>query len=364
MESTTPPPGQQPVLAQAVLHPQPMVAPPAPRRSAVGRVLVVLLVLAFFGSLFVNFVLLLMTGFSSYQSDGRVVEKHFSHERYATEHIAIIDVDGVILDGEAKFKKLIDHARHEIEQNRLKGIVLRVDSPGGSVSGSDYIFHHLTKLRKETDVPIVVSMGGIAASGGYYVAMAVGDTPETIFAEPSTFTGSIGVIIPHYNFEGFMKEHGIAADSIASHRLKTMGSITREMTDEEKAIFTSLVNDGFEQFKDVIKEGRPHFKQDPGALNKLATGQIFSSKQALDAKLIDKIGFVEDAIDRVIELAKLDKDRISVVRYKPETSLLDALTGAQAKQQAALDMSALLDMTAPRAYYLWTALPPLARSGR
>ena len=102
----------------------------------------------------------------------------------------------------------------------------------------------------------------------------------------------------------------------------------------------------------------------PAALDKLATGQVFSSKQALDSGLIDKIGFIEDAVDRVIALANLNKDRVSVVRYKPETTLLDALTGAQAKQQTAFDLSALLDMTATRAYYLWTALPPLARSGK
>jgi protease-4 len=363
MDFATPSSGERPVMAQAVLHPQPMVGQAAPRRSALGRVLLALLLMAFFGSLLLNLILMLVAGFSSYESDGRVVEKHYSHERSAPHHIAIIEVEGVILDGEAKFKRLIDHARHEAERGKLKGLVLRVDSPGGSVSGSDYIFHHLTKLRAETQIPIVVSMGGLAASGGYYVSMAVGNTPDTIFAEPSTFTGSIGVIIPHYNFKGLFEKIGVEADSVASHPLKTMGSVSRPMTDDERAIFESLIADGFTQFKDAIKQGRPKFKQDPDALEKLATGQIYSSQQAHDAGLVDKIGFIEDAIDRAIELAALDKERTSVVRYKPETTFIDALTGAQAKQQTSLDLAALLDMTAPRTYYLWTSLPLLARSG-
>ena len=109
----------------------------------------------------------------------------------------------------------------------LKALVVRINSPGGSISGSDYIYHHLRELNEKTQIPIVVSMGALAASGGYYASMAVGGTRDTIFAEPTTWTGSIGVIIPHYNIAGLMKEVGVVEDSIASHRLKEMGSLTR-----------------------------------------------------------------------------------------------------------------------------------------
>ncbi len=135
----------------------------------------------------------------------------------------------------------------------LKAIVVRVNSPGGTITGSDYMLHHLRKLAEDTHIPIVVSMGGLAASGGYYVSMCVGDTPETIFAEPTTWTGSIGVIIPHYNVADLMKKWGIQEDAVASHHLKTMGSIARKMTEEERKIFQQLVDEGFTQFKDVIK---------------------------------------------------------------------------------------------------------------
>ena len=147
-------------------------------------------------------------------------------------------------------------------------------------------------------------MGGLAASGGYYASMAVGDTEDTIFAEPTTWTGSIGVVIPHYNVTGLMKEIGVADDSIASNPLKEMGSFTRPMTEAERNIFQNLVNEGFTRFKDVVKSGRPKFKQDPAALDKLATGQVFTAVQAEKNGLIDKIGFIDDAVDRAIELAQ------------------------------------------------------------
>ena len=221
------------------------------------------------------------------------------------------------------------------------------------------MLHYLRKLVDETHIPVVVSMGGLAASGGYYVSMCVGDAPETIFAEPTTWTGSIGVVIPHYNVAELMEKWGIQEDPVASHRLKTMGSITRKMTDEERKIFQELVDAGFTEFKDAIKGGRRKFQKDPAALDKLATGQIFTASQALENGLIDKIGFIEDAIERAIALAGLDKENVKVVKYKAEPRLSDILLG-QSRVQPSLDLAALLDATTPRGYYLCTSLPVLA----
>ena len=106
--------------------------------------------------------------------------------------------------GEESFaKKQIDQVR---DDNHVKAVVLRVDSPGGTVTGSDYIYHHLKKLAEERQIPMVVSMGSVAASGGYYVAMAAGEKENTIYAEPTTWTGSIGVIIPHYDLTGLLEK--------------------------------------------------------------------------------------------------------------------------------------------------------------
>jgi len=362
METTPHPemPIGQPVMATVV---QPASNPTPPRnRSLLSRILSAFFFLIFIGSLLLNVLFLSLVGlvgFGAMDTEGRVQEKFFSHQYYATDKVAILDIEGVILSGEGFFKHQIDHALKDAKDGQLKALVIRINSPGGTISGSDYMYHHLRELAKETNIPIVVSMGPIAASGGYYASMAVGDTPDAIFAEPTTWTGSIGVVIPHYNLAGLMKELGVAEDSIASNPLKEMGSFTRPMTEEERKIFQNLVNDGFTRFKNIVKSGRPKFKQDPDALDKLATGQVFTADQALENGLIDKIGFIEDAVDRAIALAHLDKNNVKVVRYKPEPSLMNLLLGAQSARQPNFNLAALLDAATPKAYYLCTWLPPL-----
>jgi protease-4 len=314
--------------------------------------------LALGGSLLLNLVFLFG---ESLDSENSVREKYYSHTRLATPKVAILSIEGTILDTDGFVKQQIDKVK---EDKNVKAVVLRIDSPGGTVTASDYLYHHLQKLTQDSKMPIVVSMGGLAASGGYYVAMAVGSAPDTIFAEPSTWTGSIGVILPHYNASGLMKEWGVEEDSVASHRLKGMGSFARAMTSEEREIFQTLIDDGFQQFKEIVKSGRPKFKKDPAALDKVATGQVFTAQQAQRLGLVDRIGFLEDAVDRAIELAKLNKDEVCVVKYKPQPSLSNLLLGAQSRGRGlslgnAMEMAALLDWTAPRAYYLCTLMPSL-----
>ena len=303
-------------------------------------------------SLFANMALI-GGGVLSADADRRVKEKYVSHQRRSENKIAILSIEGTILDGSGFVKRQIDRA---MKDESVKAIVLRVNSPGGTITGSDYILHHLRQLAKEREIPIVVSMGGMAASGGYYVSMAVGDSPDTIFAEPTTWTGSIGVVIPHYNLAKLLTDWGIEQDSIASHRLKTMGSLAKPMTEEERKIFQTLVDDSFTRFKDIIKEGRPKFKEDPKALDKLATGQIVNAQQAKRDGLIDQIGFVEAAVERAIELARLSPDDVSVVKYEREMSLVGLLMGGNSGA-GKIDLSMLLDAATPRAYYLCTWLP-------
>ncbi|MGD0783881.1 MAG: S49 family peptidase [Candidatus Aminicenantales bacterium] len=140
-----------------------------------------------------------------------------------------------------------------------------------------------------------------------------------------------------------------------------MGTITRPMKKEEREIFQELVDESFAGFKKIIQEGRPKFKKDPAALDKLATGQIFTASQAEHDGLVDKIGFLEDAVDRAIRLADLDPDHVRVVEYKPEFSFWEVLIGSQA-QGRGTDLAALLETAAkssPQAYYLFSWLPPL-----
>jgi protease-4 len=327
-------------------------------------------VLGLLGSLALNLLLFVAVGVlgaGSLDDGGRVQEKFVSGNRSGADKVAIISIEGTILGGEGFFKQEIDHARKDIEDGNLKAIVLRVNSPGGTITGSDYMLHHLcelVKVKEGTQIPIVVSMGALAASGGYYVSMCVGDTPESIFAEPTTWTGSIGVLIPHYNVAELMEKWGIQDDTVASNPLKTMGSLARKLTPKEREIFQALVSDGFTQFKDVVKQGRPRFQRDPAALDKLATGQIFTAKQALSNGLVDQIGFVEDAIERAVRLAHLDKANVKVVKYKAEVRLSDLLFGQSRVQQPTVDLAAILEATTPRAYYLCTWLPGLVSSAK
>jgi protease-4 len=266
----------------------------------------------------------------------------------------------VIMEGDGFVKQQIDRIR---EDDDVKAIVVRVDSPGGTVTGSDYIYHHLKKLREEKKVPVVVSMGSIAASGGYYVSMAVGDQKDAIYAEPTTTTGSIGVIIPHYDLSGLLARFDVKDDSIASHERKQMLSMTRPIPPEHREIIEKHLDYMFVRFKSIIKEGRPVFAKDGEALDKLATGEVFTAEQALENGLIDKIGFVEEVIDRAHELAGLDKSNTRVIRYERPAELFDFYGVAQARA-GGIGLPQLLDLAAPRGWYLATSLPAIASSRR
>ena len=356
--STLPPPDH------AGGSPQP--SPPAPQiivqqqASALGRygklvlILLVFAVMTIFG---------LSSSYQSYFSPpGVPQEKYHSLSKTAQEKIAIVKVSGAIMEGDGFVKQQLDRIR---EDNQVVAVVLRINSPGGTVTGSDYLYHHVRELCEDRELPLVVSMGSICASGGYYIAMAVGDQEDVIFAEPTTWTGSIGVVIPHYDFSGLLEDWDIKDDSIASHKFKLMGSPTRNLSDteraEERKLFQELVDLSFAGFKDIVRSGRPKLRADDAALDEVATGQIFTAKQARDKGLIDKIGFIEAAIERAAELADRDLEAVRCVKYKRPTPTLATLLDVQSGSPDLLgaDLRSFLDMTAPRAYYLCTWLPSL-----
>lgn len=309
-----------------------------------------------------GFCLLLLIGqlaaFSDYfDTTGGISEKFHSGAKFAQDKVAIISISGVMLEGEGFVKKQIDRIR---DDNKIKALVVRVDSPGGTVTAADYMYHHLKKLREEKNLPIVVSMGSIAASGGYYVSMAVGDQEKAIFAEPTTTTGSIGVIIPHYDLSGLLERFDVKDDSIASHPRKQMLSMTRPIPEDHREILKGYINESFERFKEIIRTGRPAFREHPENLDQLATGEIFTARQAQEKGLVDSIGFIEDAIDRACEIANVKKDSVRVVEYKRPLSLFDLSGMATARQQ--INFQQLLEMSTPRAFYLASSFPPLISS--
>ncbi|MCE9607341.1 MAG: signal peptide peptidase SppA [Planctomycetia bacterium] len=300
-------------------------------------------------ALFVLAVIFALTSPDSFSQDpdNKLEERYHSLAKDGVNKVAVIEIDGVIEDGEA-VKKQVDKV---LADPKVKAVVLRVDSPGGTVTGSDFMYHHLRKLSIDRNMPFVVSMGGLAASGGYYVSMACGTKENVIFAEPTTWTGSIGVLIPHYNIAGLMEKWEVEDDTIKSAPLKGIGSITRKMTPEEKAVFEELVKESFDRFKGIVKSGRPKLTDDQ--LKKATTGQVFTTKQALELGLVDKQGFVEDAIARAMELASLDAATTKAVKYHRPKSLADTLVGASAAAQKS-EVQALLDLATPKAYYLFS----------
>lgn len=294
-----------------------------------------------------------------FDTTGGLTERFHSGSKYSRDKVAILDISGVIMDGHGFAKSQIDRIRADDD---VKAVVVRVNSPGGTITGSDYLYHHLTKLRQERGIPMVVSMGSMAASGGYYVAMAVGDQEKSLYAEPTTTTGSIGVIIPHYDVSGLMARFDVKDDSIVSHPRKQMLSMTRPLAEDHRAILERYINEAFGRFKEIVKSGRPQFREDGAALEELATGEMFTAMQAQENGLVDEIGFIEDAIARAIELAGLRKEKTRVIQFQRPVTLLDlsGLTLGQQRRQS--ELATLLELSAPRGYYLATSLPPLIAS--
>ncbi|MGE4004207.1 MAG: signal peptide peptidase SppA [Planctomycetaceae bacterium] len=272
------------------------------------------------------------------------VETYVSGDATAEEKLALLEVEGTIMPPFTE--RWIKAVQTIAEDDAVKGVVLRIDSPGGLVADSHQIYHALSELRRETEIPIYVSMARIAASGGYYIAMGAG--PEgRIFAEPTTWTGSIGVIMPRYNAAELAAKVGVEADPLVTGKFKDTLSPLRDMTEEERKLWQEILNDSFVQFKDVILEGRTNLDQ--AKLDELATGQVFTARQAKDNGLLDEIGFQEDVVAALAE--KLGLEDPMVVRYEHPLSLFEMLTGATAAKATPAPWEQLLSPQVPHALY-------------
>lgn len=225
--------------------------------------------------------------------------------------VGLIRLEGPIMDS----KDTVDEIKEYVKDTSIKAIVLRIDSPGGAVAPSQEIHEEVKKavLKKK----VVVSMGSLAASGGYYVA-----APSTrIIANPGTLTGSIGVIMEIPNIEGLMSKIGIKTEIIKSGKHKDMGSIFRTMKKEEKEMLTSVMQNVHEQFIRAVSEGR---KLDIDEVRKIADGRVLTGEQAMNYGLIDELGTLEDAIKVTAKMVGI-KDEPEVVTKKDKFSFLDIL---------------------------------------
>jgi protease-4 len=268
------------------------------------------------------------------------------------DRIVIIEVSGIIglpdtgslFTTQLTHEQLLSQIRQATDDSRVKAVVLRIESPGGSVVASNEIHRALQELR-DAGKRLVISMGNTAASGGYYVATA----GERIYANPDTLTGSLGVIISLPNYEEAFDKLGIRQYVYKSGEFKDIGSPTREPTPEEAAILQSIIDQAYQGFVDVIVEGRNLPREE---VLDIADGRIYTGQQALDLGLVDALGNRDDAVAEAQKLAGLEE--ALVVRYRSTGSLRDLLLASTEQFQRSSDplgLKTILEPQTPRLEY-------------
>jgi len=274
--------------------------------------------------------------------------------------IAIVELDGVIQDtstasvlnsGGYNHDRFLKKLEHVGEDRSVSGVVLRVNSPGGGVVESDEIHDKIVEIREEHNKPVYVSMGNTAASGGYYVSAPA----NKIVAHSATLTGSIGVIMQSYNFTELADKLGIDMNTIKSGEFKDIMSSTRKMTDEERDILQTMIDDMYADFVQVIVDGRD---MSESKVRELGDGRVYTGQQAADNGLVDGLGTLEDTT------AMMKKDfewpNAQVVKYQGGYAW-ESFLGGQVKSmfnnedQNLMAIQDLLQQTdGPRAMYLYS----------
>jgi len=233
------------------------------------------------------------------------------------------------------------------EDSRVRALVVRINSPGGTVTASDIIFRELTAFKRSRNVPVVASLMDVAASGGYYVALAA----DTIVAHPTTVTGSIGVIMISVNAEGLMQKLGVGTAAIKSGERKDMGSPFRALTPEERGIFQSVIDDMHRQFVARVVERR---NLPATGVATLADGRIYTAEQALRHGLVDRIGYVPDALEAARRAAGVDEARV-IVYKRPREYRATYYARAESDAGALTTLARLAGLAGagPKFLYLW-----------
>jgi protease IV len=229
------------------------------------------------------------------------------------DRIALIRVEGVILDSQTTVGELKRYG----DNPSIKAIVLRIDSPGGGVVPSQEIHDAVQRVRNKSNKAVIASMGSVAASGGYYIAAAT----DRIVANPGTLTGSIGVIMETANVEGLLQKLGVEGVVIKSGKFKDVGSPLRKMSDEERGLMQMVMDDVHKQFIEAVAAGRALELTDVQAL---ADGRIFTGRQAKDARLVDELGNLEDAIQLAADVVGIEGEP-KVVEPRRRFSIRDIL---------------------------------------
>jgi len=245
-----------------------------------------------------------------FSGKGALQETTISGE--GSDKVLLIDISGTLTTSKdsgifsepslpARLKEELTKAEKD---DHIKAIILRINTPGGTVTSSDILYHELQEFKEKRKVPIISSIMDMGTSGGYYVAMA----SDYIFAHPSTITGSIGVIMLTLNGQGLLEKIGIQPTAIVSGPKKSMGSPFRAMNDEERAIFQDVIDRLYARFLTVVEQGRPNVTA--AKIRQLADGRIYTADMAKTEGLIDEIGYLDDAIEQAKKSAELSEAQV------------------------------------------------------
>ncbi len=279
---------------------------------------------------------------------------------FVSDKIVVIDVDGILLNkqqnsfmrqGDNPVSTFLEKLDKAAGDDDVKAVVLRVNSPGGSVAASDMMYHSLVEFKRKTDKPVVACMLDVAASGGYYLACGC----DGIIAQPSCVTGSIGTIMQTISVAGTMEKIGITAVAIKSGNMKDMGSPLHELSEEERVLLQQIIDRFYEQFLGVVENGRP--KLDKAELRQLADGRVFTAAQAHEEGLIDRIGYADDAIAWAKKMAGVKKAK-TVIYHRPLQTMPNIYGSAMSEASGFgplinIDLPDWLDAGGAKFLYLW-----------
>ena len=259
--------------------------------------------------------------------------------------------EGLLRTKPSTVQELVAQLRLARKDTDIKAVVLKIDSPGGTTTASDILYHEIMAYKQQSKVKLVVAMMGLAASGGYYVALPA----DHILAHPTTITGSVGVIFLQPRVAVLMDKIGVGVDVSKSGSLKDMGSPFRAATEEEKRLVGAMTRAQAARFLDLVQQ---HRSLEPAALGIVASARVFTAAEAKDLGLIDSVGYLDDALAQARILAGLPKDaKVVAYRRRPAADGTYYLPGVEAEDTRPslvnLDLDSLLP---PRAglYYLWT----------
>jgi protease-4 len=341
-DAQSPEPPQPPPLAAPAI---PTVGEPAERpKRRIGRKIFwgIVITLSILANIVLFVMLISVAAVFAVGQEGTLTEEVLRQGPRTTK-IAVVRLQGVIDDEQAhEVHRQLKRARKD---ENVKGLILQVNSPGGTISGSDRIYN---EIKNRTDKPIVAFMQGVAASGGYYTSVAC----DKIMAEPTAITGSVGVIAGYLVLkELFEGKLGIQPVIVKSGERKDWPSSFRAPEPEEiKYLEEKLVKPAYNRFLGVVAEGRKEVLE-LADVERLADGSIYGAQEALDEKLIDQIGYLDDAIEQVKDLAGITKAQ--VIEYRKPFSFADFLN-SRSPNALTITKTKLYELTTPQILYLWT----------